>query len=609
MIFLLAALTIDSEYSFFTFPQSNIRTYVNNARFLVVEKDIRSMIYIGSYNGLKGVKKFYFSVDSTEFAGRVTFGDIGSVRGLGLFNITMPLSPSITIGRERDRVYHFIPTYSENRFYLYMEGKTPYIPISILFRMDTTIYSPSRNNLILSTWNKFVRGNLIYQYKFGLGYYGTPGFKAQYSLEYKREKFIFFLRGRYISNRYVDGSNRFFERGRIDIYANTGYRFPFGLGMRYGLTISGETYGSPLTKKFYTSMSYTYRRSLNVSTYGLIASGSFDSFWWERGGEATYLRNKWGIGIRYLSYYRGIRGESFDITGKFFPFTGSFLYFTLGRRSYLSSGLVMFGGANLPLRPDLRMNINFISNNGLNVGTRLTYKPYQWLMLLFRVHGDFPYRGLSGGFNINTRMDMEKMGFCFVYGSVYSDDNGNGVFEEGEPVIRDVQIVLDGEKKVAVGRDGIYRIGFVKPGKHILSISFGNLPAYMGTKKKRIVFEIKNFNIKRIDIPIVGLGRVSGKVFHDRNRNGILDEGEEGIPNVVIMLSGTDLFTMSDRDGNYRIENIPPGMFRIRLKNLPPDFDLSIKNLILYAALRPRAHQIIDIGLAKKERPIRIKKF
>ncbi|MEL7480176.1 MAG: SdrD B-like domain-containing protein, partial [Pseudomonadota bacterium] len=61
--------------------------------------------------------------------------------------------------------------------------------------------------------------------------------------------------------------------------------------------------------------------------------------------------------------------------------------------------------------------------------------------------------------------------------------------------------------------------------------------------------------------PRDGLGVLRGKVFFDRNRDGIRQDDEPGIPSVRVQVSGTRLGLGVDRDGNFTIQNMKKGLY------------------------------------------------
>jgi hypothetical protein len=89
----------------------------------------------------------------------------------------------------------------------------------------------------------------------------------------------------------------------------------------------------------------------------------------------------------------------------------------------------------------------------------------------------------------------------------------------------------------------------------------------------------------------------AGTVFLDLNRNGVLDPGEPGIPNVQVSISGTDVlgnnvFTIqtTDANGHYQFGGLAPGVYTITenpplgyflgaLQNgIPPAASVSVAN-------------------------------
>jgi len=61
---------------------------------------------------------------------------------------------------------------------------------------------------------------------------------------------------------------------------------------------------------------------------------------------------------------------------------------------------------------------------------------------------------------------------------------------------------------------------------------------------------------------------ISGKVWTDRNNDGVVDPGETGLANVRVTLTGTDLAgnpvsrdTVTDADGSYSFAELPPGTY------------------------------------------------
>lgn len=62
-------------------------------------------------------------------------------------------------------------------------------------------------------------------------------------------------------------------------------------------------------------------------------------------------------------------------------------------------------------------------------------------------------------------------------------------------------------------------------------------------------------------LPRDGLGILQGKVFLDRNRDGIRQPEEPGLPGVRVQVTGTRLGLGVDRSGNFTIQNMKEGLY------------------------------------------------
>jgi hypothetical protein len=67
---------------------------------------------------------------------------------------------------------------------------------------------------------------------------------------------------------------------------------------------------------------------------------------------------------------------------------------------------------------------------------------------------------------------------------------------------------------------------------------------------------------ERIDLQVIPLNAIRGRVYLDRNHNGLLDAGE-GIANAVVSVNGS--VTATNASGAYAFYNQPPGHYTIRL--------------------------------------------
>lgn len=87
-----------------------------------------------------------------------------------------------------------------------------------------------------------------------------------------------------------------------------------------------------------------------------------------------------------------------------------------------------------------------------------------------------------------------------------------------------------------------------------------------------------NFNEKRaIKKTEDGRGILKGQVFLDRNRDGIRQPSEPGIPRTIVRVKGTSLALRSGADGFFTIQNVKEGLYEVQIDagSLPIGYDLT----------------------------------
>ncbi len=126
-----------------------------------------------------------------------------------------------------------------------------------------------------------------------------------------------------------------------------------------------------------------------------------------------------------------------------------------------------------------------------------------------------------------------------------------------------------------------------------------DVAATAGTVNGIVVGTVSNPNVlSEINIPLGGdvasnydftevlPATLAGNVYHDRNDNGIMNSGEEGIANVLIRVTRigaadadmydpfadtTPIFVRTDANGHYEVTGLPPGVYQVtEINNYPP---------------------------------------
>ena len=82
---------------------------------------------------------------------------------------------------------------------------------------------------------------------------------------------------------------------------------------------------------------------------------------------------------------------------------------------------------------------------------------------------------------------------------------------------------------------------------------------------------------------ILPMGKIEGSVFNDTNANGIWDNGEPGIPGVIIRCTGAKAeSTITDINGNFVLDSLPIGSFTIS-EVVPAHHAISVPDSLSYS--------------------------
>ncbi|MDP3297136.1 MAG: hypothetical protein Q8N09_06020 [Thermodesulfovibrionia bacterium] len=103
-------------------------------------------------------------------------------------------------------------------------------------------------------------------------------------------------------------------------------------------------------------------------------------------------------------------------------------------------------------------------------------------------------------------------------------------------------------------------------------VTFGNYEntAWAKYSDGAVISNKATETVRVVPDPLFDLGTVIGKVFLDRNENGIQDQAEEPIPSVQIVTEDGAIIT-TDKDGKFHLAGIIPGrhLFRLDERSLP----------------------------------------
>jgi len=147
-----------------------------------------------------------------------------------------------------------------------------------------------------------------------------------------------------------------------------------------------------------------------------------------------------------------------------------------------------------------------------------------------------------------------------IEGFVFTEPTRQGV--------ANVRIVLDDGPATFTDAQGRYGFPNIAEGEHTVRLDLRKLPAMfsvIGDPEHKVAVQARG--VSRLDFPVALLGRISGRVMNDANRNGRLDpdEGGQAGVRVIAVRDQERKATVTELDGTFVLDNLTGGSYTLQL--------------------------------------------
>lgn len=216
--------------------------------------------------------------------------------------------------------------------------------------------------------------------------------------------------------------------------------------------------------------------------------------------------------------------------------------------------------------------------------------------LFFYDHGHF------GLVRTARQIDPQAGG---LKGRVYLDANANGRYDEGEPGVPGVQVLVDGQTRYTSGPAGYFFVGRRSyEDQAVVELDENSLPAIYTPTQGRQRATWENYVFTRVYLGVAVLDSVSGRIAEWRN-----GEVVRPLPGVVVkavrVKDGSVVNqSITDSGGVYYLGQLKPGSYKLELDkdSVPPALQVQgqLPQVTLPVSTKPTDLQDVDIRLVSK---------
>ena len=272
------------------------------------------------------------------------------------------------------------------------------------------------------------------------------------------------------------------------------------------------------------------------------------------------------------------------------------------RQYGLGCGLI-FKFKPLKVLCSLRYHYSKISISPLNSLTKYSHQIFMSVKKDLRWGKKAPGMGLKGLF--------QKKGK--IKGCVFVDLNQNGLKDPEEEGLTNIEILLDRRKVAQTNQNGYFNLTSIPPGLHTVAIYLRNVPAFYEAVIEESEVQLKGGETKQVNLTVVPLGLISGKLILDLNENNTKDKSDSVLSGIQInLLKKGELYRFAFTNSNwiFTLDNLRPGSYLLEVedKNIKEKYVKTEKST-LEISIYPLEEKKGLILLLKKYKKPKIKKI
>jgi len=200
-------------------------------------------------------------------------------------------------------------------------------------------------------------------------------------------------------------------------------------------------------------------------------------------------------------------------------------------------------------------------DSGLEIGLKYTYN-------FSPITGERSFGGIRVALNQGLALsgaeetlsdDLPIVPSGKVKGKVFLDYNHNGIMDENEPGVPGIKVGLFHRYLQNSDKEGNFYFPRIPVGVYKANIDLYSLPASYSVTTPPVEIEVKLNETVIVNLGIIPVVSITGRVFLDENKNGIYDKGEKVGGGIRLVLDDGKRDTYTDPDGSYYFGEVFPG--------------------------------------------------